>query len=329
MHVPYRTSVDTHDVDEAREVIARSYTAHAIVPLDRGESFHALHRTASFGGVSFDRLRYVSDIEIRPEGPLATQYCVLQVRRGVVTVRNDGQTLDVGTRESVVFDSARHCDLRWHPGAEVCTVRVDARAMRRAMVDAFGSGHDATRFDVALPGTRAAQHRWNSVVRMLRELALACPDEPEPHPLWSAEVERFVVVAMVATHPAASPSQVHTGPVRVSDVVARKVADYLREHHAEAIGLEEMGPRFGVSARALQLAFHRVYDCTPRAYLRELRLQSAHDDMLADPDALITDIGYRWGFSTPGRFAREYQKRFGVLPSQLERGRSVGRRHTA
>ena len=53
------------------------------------------------------------------------------------------------------------------------------------------------------------------------------------------------------------------------------------------------------------------------AYLQELRIVAAHRDLLeADARQGIADVALRWGFTHLGRFAADYRKRFGQLPSQ-------------
>jgi AraC-like DNA-binding protein len=59
-------------------------------------------------------------------------------------------------------------------------------------------------------------------------------------------------------------------------------------------------------------------------FLRKLRLERAHDD-LSQPNqgASVTGTASRWGFLHFGRFAAEYQMRFGEKPSQtLQRSRT-------
>ncbi len=62
---------------------------------------------------------------------------------------------------------------------------------------------------------------------------------------------------------------------------------------------------------------------TPTAYLRRVRLDHAHRELVgaADGDGLtVTEVAYRWGFSSPSRFAERYRAAFGVAPSQTLRG---------
>jgi AraC-like DNA-binding protein len=73
--------------------------------------------------------------------------------------------------------------------------------------------------------------------------------------------------------------------------------------------------------RAVQLAFRRHMDTTPMTYLRRVRLDHAHRELMAaDPaEQTVTGIAYRWGFPSPSRFATYYRDVYGVLPGRTLR----------
>ncbi|GAB7048502.1 helix-turn-helix transcriptional regulator [Catenuloplanes indicus] len=72
-----------------------------------------------------------------------------------------------------------------------------------------------------------------------------------------------------------------------------------------------------VSIRAMQMAFRRHLDITPRGYLRRVRLAHAHRDLLAaDPrGTTVMAIAARCGFTDHSRFTAHYRAVYGVTPS--------------
>lgn len=93
--------------------------------------------------------------------------------------------------------------------------------------------------------------------------------------------------------------------------------DYMQEHIAEPITLDEIAAAAKVSIRTLQQGFRQFRNTTPMSYLHEIRMLAAHRDLLeTDGRQAIAEIALRWGFSHLGRFAADYRKRFGQLPSQ-------------
>jgi transcriptional regulator GlxA family with amidase domain len=78
-----------------------------------------------------------------------------------------------------------------------------------------------------------------------------------------------------------------------------------------------------VSTRDLLRAFraHAPAGVTPSGYLRRVRLDAAHADLVAaDPSRdTVRSVALRWGFPDPGSFARWYKAARGVPPSQTLR----------
>ncbi|WFU05507.1 helix-turn-helix transcriptional regulator (plasmid) [Rhizobium sp. CB3171] len=95
------------------------------------------------------------------------------------------------------------------------------------------------------------------------------------------------------------------------------------------ITITDMAAAAGVSVRALQINFRRFLNVTPMAYLRQLRLDGARQDLLtATPSATVSEIARRWGFIHQGRFSQEYRAAFGVLP-KYDLGRSYEKNRRA
>jgi AraC-like DNA-binding protein len=103
-------------------------------------------------------------------------------------------------------------------------------------------------------------------------------------------------------------------PNAVPDSVRRATA-YIDEHAHRDITLADIAEHVRLTPRALQYAFRRHLDTTPLAYLRRVRLQAAHRDLLAaDPaTATVTQIAARWGFGH--QFSALYRAAYQVPPS--------------
>jgi AraC-like DNA-binding protein len=72
-----------------------------------------------------------------------------------------------------------------------------------------------------------------------------------------------------------------------------------------------------LNARTLTRAFMRRHGMSPIMFVRSRRLDNAQLTLLsADPDSTtVTDIAFDHGFTQLGRFAADYRRRFGELPS--------------
>ncbi len=92
----------------------------------------------------------------------------------------------------------------------------------------------------------------------------------------------------------------------------------------EPKGSVELALDLGVSLRTLEMAFRSCMEMPPARYLRWLRLNRAHSSLsqLRPGEASVTQVAMEMGFTEFGRFAGEYRRLFGELPSEtLRRGR--------
>jgi len=91
---------------------------------------------------------------------------------------------------------------------------------------------------------------------------------------------------------------------------------------AEDLSLLDIARTVSITPRALQYAFRRHLDTTPTSYLRKVRLDRAHTDLLnADPTRgdTVGSIAMRWGFLHLGNFAASYRDAYGTTPRQTLR----------
>jgi len=99
---------------------------------------------------------------------------------------------------------------------------------------------------------------------------------------------------------------------------------WLRGHLSEPIQLERLAQISGVRPRTLETHFKMFLGTTPLGWVRQMRLARARHEMLhAGPRDTVTGVALGSGFSQLGRFAADYRKVFGELPSTtMQRARS-------
>lgn len=101
----------------------------------------------------------------------------------------------------------------------------------------------------------------------------------------------------------------------------RAAVEYIHAHAAEDVSITDLSDAAGLSVRSVQESFRRVFDVSPLTYLRQVRLDHVHEELLeAGPHAgAVGDIARRWGFAHLGRFSASYAERFGEYPKQTLR----------
>jgi AraC-like DNA-binding protein len=91
---------------------------------------------------------------------------------------------------------------------------------------------------------------------------------------------------------------------------------WLRSHLSEPVQLDLLAQIAGVRPRTLETHFKMFLGTTPLGWVRRMRLARARQELLhASPPTSVTDVALANGFSQLGRFAGQYRRLFGELPS--------------
>ena len=96
----------------------------------------------------------------------------------------------------------------------------------------------------------------------------------------------------------------------------REAAEYVHAYADQAITPADVANAVGMHTRTLQQAMSTHLGMSPTSYLRQVRLDRAHRELLdASPrEALVSEVARRWGFGNLGRFSAAYLARFGEYP---------------
>jgi transcriptional regulator GlxA family with amidase domain len=157
---------------------------------------------------------------------------------------------------------------------------------------------------------------WNKAYDFVRDNLTTGPAADQP--LLAASAARLLATAALATFP-------HDGRRETSaedrhdahPATLCRAVRFIEENAHRDISAAEIAAAAHVSIRSLQLTFRRHLDTTPMAYLRRVRLERAHRDLLAADPATDTVglIAARWGFLNHSRFTARYRAEYGSTPS--------------
>ena len=101
----------------------------------------------------------------------------------------------------------------------------------------------------------------------------------------------------------------------------RRVADFIKAHLEEDIGLAALAAEAGLSRHHFGKAFKATSGKPPHRYITERRVQKAREMLLSDR-ASITDIALALGFSSHSHFTDVFHKTTGTTPSLFRGNRA-------
>jgi AraC family ethanolamine operon transcriptional activator len=97
-----------------------------------------------------------------------------------------------------------------------------------------------------------------------------------------------------------------------------RALEFLRSADPASVTVPELCRIAGVSQRTLEYAFRESFQLTPSGFLRLQRFHAARRALAAacSSNAAVAGIAHQLGFFELGRFAAQYKRLFGELPSQ-------------
>lgn len=251
-------------------------------------------------------------------------------------------TLSVGAIVVEVLDgTAHHCGdsaatsgvleaengqvLLVRPGVSL-SIRVDARRLRIFVVEPAL----LRRVSAQHPGTRAVDinftastllsadtvvEAWNRNTQFLFDSL--CADNAPPSPLIVDACARVLAATVLTCF--ANDSSIASVPTSSGTALPAQVGramSFVDEKAHDDIGVQDIAAAVRLSPRTLQYLFRRYLDTTPSDYLRRVRLDHAHRDLVAGDRTTTTvnDVAARWRFAHTGRFAMWYRQTYGQSP---------------
>lgn len=97
-----------------------------------------------------------------------------------------------------------------------------------------------------------------------------------------------------------------------------KITTYMREHYKEDLKLSDLAATFGYSDAYLSRMFQKYAKINYKTYLQDIRMAYAYRDLM-NTDRTISQIALDNGFCSSRSFSGEFQKRYGILPSEMRK----------
>ncbi|MEN0134904.1 MAG: AraC family transcriptional regulator [Rhodococcus sp. (in: high G+C Gram-positive bacteria)] len=305
------------DPDHAQAALGRTYFPHRLAQLSTGGHMDMSLHLVELGPLTVGRLSYGVDVSL-DLGELGNAYNIAIPLAGRHDTESGGQRHIYTPGQACIYLPHRPTRItRWSADGVQYGIKFDRDYLEAELQGILGRPTRApVTFDPVLDLGNPKVGSWLALVKTL------VADLDKDHSLlYSPLVSRPLVEALTsglllsANHDYRESLEARVPAARPRTVKA--AVDAMHAHPEESWTVRTLAELVGVSVRTLQDGFARYVGDAPMAYLRGIRLERAHEDLVtADPRCnSVSDIAYRWGFRHLGRFSVEYRKRYGQPPS--------------
>ncbi|MEV4826586.1 AraC family transcriptional regulator [Micromonospora sp. NPDC049274] len=306
---------ESRDPAAIHRFLASTYTPH--LRIRAGEiGYHLVHQRVDTGPFALATTRQTAHLDIQV-GDL-DGLVVCRTRTALISRACEGSPHRFGPGETfLVTRPGQPFHLRWEPGeVELCVL--DLGVLTQVATAAPARRPGQIRF-TDLGGVDAPLARqWHLTTSYVSDIVASIPSA-SAQPLVIGNAARMLAAAALAIFPnTAFTDETAEDRRDASTATLRRAVAFMEENADRDISATDVASAAAVSLRAVQLAFRRHLGTTPMAYLRRIRLDRAHHDLVrADPrQETVSAIASRWGFASHSRFTARYHASYGVPPRE-------------
>lgn len=274
--------------------------------------FFGIANRVDLDGLSLHYCHYGADARIAFPGMEGFRQLLCLRGHGSLTV--DGRRLGLDPRTTALLPPYKRFDA--HYSADYAHLVLAFNPDRLVKYQEYMTGTDAARA-VALPTLVPLEsQRLDRFVAVALALACQMSRREGVSTIVVKELEDVLLRSFLHEHHRSFPDLLRAQPRLVDNRQVRTAEDFIAANWNRPITVEEIARVTGVSVRSIFGTFRKTRGCTPMAFLRDVRLDRARQELMERGSAdSVADIAAACGFQSFGHFARHYRERFGELPS--------------
>ncbi|WP_236792187.1 AraC family transcriptional regulator [Amycolatopsis sp. GM8] len=312
----------TKDLDEACGFLTSVYAPHHITALDSGRFGFSL-RVLNAERLRIGYSNFTSDVRLDVPPPSFYVFCYAPV--GSVDVTSGHQSASVSrTTAAVLTPNAPWRFERWTDDSTLMAMRIDRADLEDDLSAILGRRVvEPITFGDKLDLTKGRGADFARVLRLLQDDDGQPSELARQHPVMASHLGQLVRSALLMSQPHNYSDELYEDRRSCLPTAIQRVVDVIEDDPMRVNSAPEIARIACISLRALEKAFVRQFGIPPMAYLRQVRLARARNELIhGDPDVLtVSAVALRWGFGHLGRFGAAYQERYGEPPSHtLRRG---------
>lgn len=254
-------------------------------------------------------LHTIEDVWAKPH--VSHGHELIHVRQGRARLKLGGRTVEVAPDDTMLVPKGQaHSDLRTSPGeyqvlmivfdwddGDALLRSLDVRRLVRIPAQAKLHlrllCHEVER--ESLEDTHDAQQRASAV---LAELVLACVRYCQP-----------------------PPHRVRQASQRAADTRRKRqmqsVRDYLHEHYAETISLDQLAAEHNMNTFYLSRAFSQEFGASITDVLAGVRMECARE-LLEEGELSVKQIAFQVGYTNGNYFSKVFRRYYGLSPTEFQ-----------
>ena len=314
-------AVRTRDLDEAIDAVTKVYCPHTIEVMGRARGIDALLNVRYSTFQPLVGLSYSAPVKIDAQN-MSRLFLMMHCASGAASATQEHRTGDWKTGQTMPFSANFDTKLSFDRAFMQKSVRLDMNRLEAQCARWLGYPLvERLRFDLR-PFSDELEQIWQ------RTLAYGWSSEECCLPLAGAAraaLDEYLLTLLLHHHSHNySEELAQSVPTPVPGVV-RRAERFIIDNADAQITISDVADHLGISLRSLQAGFRQWRETTPTAFLRQVRLQLVRDELQrSGPEANVTAVAMRNGFSHLGRFSAQYRSAFGEDQSAtLRRGRAA------
>lgn len=315
--LPGASVFTSRDIFEVREHIGRTYCPHNLHIEQRGGQLDAWLNHRSFGKLDIGVMAYGRNVSI--EGIEDKDMLLLmQPLAGSAEIGTSEHSTTISPQVASVVDTADLRRMRWSADCTQRVVQISNRVLEDYATMLIGRPLTRKlRFSDTMAIDPAMASCWSYAGLLSMEVSGRTNSQGST---LIDSLETMFIHKLLESQPNNYSDQLQPQPCKIAPYHVRKVERFIVDNADQLVTMEQLIEVGGVSARALFDGFRRFRGTSPMVYLKTVRLAQVREDLQnAGPSDTVTAIACRWGFFQFGRFAAEYKRIYGELPSQTLR----------
>jgi AraC-like DNA-binding protein len=318
---PYVVSVDTSDLDEAREVLGEHLYPRALKWVGRPARVAARIAFLRTGGLTLADMQYGAQLAGKT-GELGTYHFYLPLA-GTFAAGQGGRLITGDISRGGIYRPVGDVVLH-HMSADfhVLAVSVDPAALEGQLVGMLDAPvRGPLRLGEHLDVREAPGRGCAELIRLFGN-EMDNPTGLLTQPIVAAPLEETLLTSLLFAVDHQYRDALGPGPPRCPGYRVARAVEAIQAEPQHPYTIAALAQIADVNVRALRQEFRRQVGMSPMAYLRDVRMARAHAELVdADPDRTsVADVARRWGFPRITGFSARYRARYRVAPLQTLRG---------